>query len=125
MPASSVGALNGWGLYLIASAALIAALAPQLAGTTQDSREGSDYRIADGIQSILDSLHPGTVVTFSFGGLPSGDQARLEGHEVILTYGKGAFALRTLFDLPNVTLAPDVSYQAWLEGNEVGVRESG
>jgi len=112
-------------VYLIASAALIAALAPQLAGAAHDSREGSDYRIADGIRSILDSLHPGTVVTFSFGAWPMGDAARLDGHDVNLTYGDGTLVLRTLYDLPNVTLAPNASYQAWLEGNVVGVREIG
>jgi hypothetical protein len=112
-------------VYLIASAALIAALTPQLVGATRDSREGSDYRVADGIRSVLDSLRPGTIVTFSFGSWSTGDSARLDGNEVILNYGNGSVALHTRYDLPNITLTPNVSYQVWLEGNRVSVSEAG
>ena len=123
MPATSIGALNAWGVYLIASAALIGSLVPQLARTAQDSREGSDYRVADGIRSVLDSLHPGTVVTFSFGS--TGDSARLVGREIILFYGNGTVTLQTRYELPNITLTPEVSYRVWLGGNQVGVSEAG
>lgn len=112
-------------MYLIASAALIAVLVPQLAGAARDSREGSDYRVADGVRSVLDSLRPGTVVTFSFSSWSTGDSARLGGHEVILNYGNGSIALQARYDLPNITLAPNVSYQVWLKGNQVSVSESG
>lgn len=112
-------------MYLIASAALIGVLMPQLVGATQDSREGSDYRFADGIRSVLDSLRPGTVVTFSFGSGSMGDSARLDGNEIIFTYGNGTVSLQTQYDLPNVTLVPGVSYQVWLKGNQVGVSEAG
>ena len=111
-------------MYLIASAALIAALMPQLAGTAQDSREGTDYRVADGIRSVLDSLRPGTVVTLSFGSW-TGDSARLEGHEITLMDGSGAVALQTRYELPNVTLVPNVSYQVWLNGNGAEVTQAG
>lgn len=112
-------------MYLIASAALIAALVPQLGGVARDSREGSDYRVADGIRSVLDSLRPGILVTFSFGSWSTGDSARLDGHEVILTYGNGSVVFQTRYDLPNITITPSVSYQVWLEGNRVGVSEAG
>jgi hypothetical protein len=112
-------------VYLIASVALIAVLSPQLGGAAQDSREGSDYRVADGIRSVLDSLRPGTVITFSFGSLSAGDSARLDGNEIILMYGNGTVSLQTRYDLPNVTLVPGVSYQVWLKGDQVGVSEAG
>ncbi|HXW95114.1 MAG TPA: hypothetical protein VEJ19_05355 [Nitrososphaerales archaeon] len=111
-------------MYLIASAALIGALGPQLAGTVQDSREGTDYRIADGICSVLDALRPGILVTFSFDSL-TGDSAHLDGHEVSLIDGKGAVTFQTRYGLPNITLTPNVSYQVWLKGNEVSVSEAG
>lgn len=112
-------------MYLIASAALMGALLPQLAKTAQDSREGSDYRIADGIRSVLDSLRTGTAITFSFGPWSTEDSARLVGREIILTYGNGTVALQTRYELPNVTLSPGVSYRVWLNGNQVGVSETG
>jgi len=125
LPASSIASLDTWGVYLIASAALIAALMPPLVGTVQYSREGSDYRIADGIRSVLDSLRPGTVTSFYFGSWSTGDSAHLDGHEVILTYGNGTVALQTRYNLPNVTLSPDVHYQVWLKGNQVDVSGAG
>ncbi|HYA55555.1 MAG TPA: hypothetical protein VED22_02035 [Nitrososphaerales archaeon] len=112
-------------MYLIASAALIAALVPQMAGTAQDSREGSDYRVADGIRSVLDSLRPGTVITFSFPSWATGDSARLSGNEVIFMYGNESVALQTRYNLPNSTLAPGVSYQVRLKGNMVSVSQAG
>jgi hypothetical protein len=112
-------------VYLIASAALIAVLSPQLVGAAQDSREASDYRVADGIRSVLDSLRPGTVITFSFGSWSAGDSARLQGREVILTYGNGTVALQTLYEVPSITILPDVSYQLWLKGNHVVVSVAG
>jgi len=112
-------------VYLIASAALIGALAPQLARTAEDSREGSDYRVADGIRSVLDSLRSGTVVTFSFGTWSTGDSVRLDGREINLMYGNGTVALQTRYELPNMTLVPGISYRVWLVGNLVGVSEAG
>lgn len=125
MPASSVGVLNAWGIYLVAAAALVAALSPQLIGATQDSREGCDYRTADGIRSLLDSLSPGTVVTFSFGAWSTGDLARLAGHAVSFANGNWRVIMPTRYFLPNVTLSPGAQYKIWLEGDSVRVNELG
>jgi hypothetical protein len=96
-----------------------------LIGATQDSREGSDYREAEGICSVLDSLRPGTVVTFSFGGWSAGDSARLAGQVVSFANGNWTVNMRTQYSLPNVTLSPGVQYRVWLEGNSVRVNEGG
>jgi len=117
--------MNAWGIYLVASAALVGALTPQLVGVAQDSREGSDYRMADGIRSVLDSLRPGTVVTFSYGALSAGESARLSGHEVSFVNDNLTVAVRTLYSLPNVTLSPGVEYRVWLGGGSVRVGEIG
>ena len=125
MPASSVGVMNSWGIYLIASAALVAALTPQLIGASQDSREACDYRMADGIRSVLDSLRSGTVVTFSFSGWPTPDSAHLTGHAIVFTGANWTVTARTRYSLPNVTLSPGVNYQVWLQGSSVRVSEHG
>ena len=103
----------------------MAALTPQLIRATQDSREGCDYRLADGIRSVLDSLHPGTVVTFSFTGWSTGDSAHLTGHAVSFEAGNWTVVMQTRYALPNVTLAPGIEYQVWLEGDSVRVNEPG
>jgi hypothetical protein len=117
--------MNAWGVYLIASVALVAAFTPRLIGTTQDSREGIDYRMADGISSLLDSLRPGIVLTFSFGAWSTADSAHLSGHLVSLQDGNLTVTMRTRFSLPNATLSPGVQYRAWLEGGSVRVSELG
>jgi hypothetical protein len=125
MPASSLAALNSWGVYLIASAALVGALTPQLLGVMEDSREGADWRIADGIRVALDALRPGIALTLSYGTWSSSDTVHLGGREVSIAYGNGTITLPTVWNLPNVTLTPSVSYRAWLSGATVQVTQAG
>ena len=95
MPASSAGVMNAWGVYLIASAALVGALSPQLSGTAEDSREGCDYRVADGMRSVVDSLRPGMAVTISFSDWSTGDPAHLSGHEIRFASGNWTVIMLT------------------------------
>ena len=125
MPASSIGVLNSWGIYFVASAALVGALTPTLIGAVHDSREGCDYRVADGIRSVLDSLRPGMVVTLSFSGSPTVDSARLSGRAVTFADGDQTVTMRTQHSLPNVVLSPGVQYEVWLQGDSVRVRKPG
>jgi len=103
----------------------MAALSPQLTAATQDSREGYDYRIADGIRSVIDSLRPGMLVAFSFGTWSISDSAQLAGHTISITGGNWKVIMSTRYSLPNVTLLPSAQYQVWLEGNSVRVSGPG
>lgn len=125
MPASSVGALNAWGVYLIASAALILVLSPMLTGAARDSREGADWRTADGVRAVLDSLRPGITLDMSFGVSSSADPLRLRGHLISCDYGGGTISLPTRWALPDVTLSPLVNYAVRVSGGEVLVVRSG
>ena len=125
MPASTIGAMNSWGVYLIASVALIGVLSPQLVGVTRDSREGADWRNADGIRAVLDALRPGMVITFSFGAWSTSDEVYIGGNLVSVSYGNGTISLPTTWSLPDVVLSPSVSYRAWLDGDEVQVTRAG
>lgn len=125
MPASSVSALNSWGVYLVASAALILVLSPQLTGAARGSREGADWRYADGVKNVLDALRPGISVGLSYGASSSGDPLHLEGHRISCAYGSGTISLPTRWALPNATLSPSVNYLVWLSGGEVQVAQVG
>jgi len=125
MPASSIGALNAWGAYLIASAALVGVMAPQLVGLARDSREGADWRIADGVRAAIDALRPGTTIILYLGTLSSIDQVHLEGNSISIASGNGTVALATEWSLSNITLAPSHSYRLSLEGNEVQATQVG
>jgi len=125
MPASSIGALNAWGVYLIASAALVGVMSPQLMGLTGDSREGADWRVADGIRATIDALRPGTTIVLYFGTLASMDQVRLGGKSIAITWGNTTVGLESKWNLPNATLAPSHVYRLRLVGNDVQVTPVG
>ncbi len=125
MPASSIDAINSWGIYLIASAVLVSALLPPLLGAAGDSRKGADWRVADGIQHALDSLRPGITLSLSYGSWPLADTVQLDGREISIDYGNGTIRLPSLWNLPFTTLAPSGVYRVWLEGDNVRVSAIG
>ena len=110
MPASSMGELNSWGLYLLASAALVLLLSPQLFQVVAISRASADWRNLDGARAAIDSLRPGIVVPFSFGASKVSDPLRLQGDEISCADGNGSISMRVGWALPNYTLYPATGY---------------
>jgi hypothetical protein len=110
MPASSLGGLNGWGVYLLAALVLVLILTPQLTGVARDSRASADWRILDGIRATVDSLRPGVRVVLSYGIAQLSDPVLLRGHEMTCFDGNGAISMRVAWALPNATLLPGTVY---------------
>ncbi len=125
MPAASVGATNSWGIYLIASAVLVGIMTPQLMGVAGDSREGADWRCADGVRAALDALRPGVTIVMACESWPGGDPIKLGGTQVSAAYGSGTIVFPSRWRLPNVTLVPSATYRAWLDGAQVQVTPIG
>ncbi len=125
MPASSIDAINSWGIYIVAAAVLVSVLFSPLLGAARDSRKAADWRVADGLQRELDSLRPGITLSVSYGGWPSADAVQLDGKEISIDYGNGTIRLPVAWNLPAITLAPSVIYRVWLEGENVRVSASG
>lgn len=121
MPASSVGALNSWGAYLVASLVLLAILSPPLVSASRASREGVDLREVEGVSAVLSSLVPGMAVNLSFGSGPGGDSIVLNGSSVSSSFGPGGASVTTRLALPAMTLFPGVGYTARLVAGEVRV----
>ncbi|MDG6985188.1 MAG: hypothetical protein JRM73_00380 [Nitrososphaerota archaeon] len=125
MPASSVSALDSWGVYLVAAAALVLMLSPSLAATAKASREGADLRYLEGVRAVLASLRPGVGVEFSFGGWPPSDPITMDGNALTCSYGGGALELNSSRALPGMTLYPGVLYLAQLSSGAVEVTRVG
>jgi len=125
VPTSSVSTLNSWGLYLIAAGALVGLMSPQLIGVAADSREGTDWRYADGIRAALDSLSPGMTIVLTYGSWPGADPIHLSGRLISVAYGNGTISLSSRWDLPSMTMSPFLSYRAWIAGTEVQVTTIG
>ena len=117
--------MNSWGVYLIAAAALVGVLAPQIAGVASLSREGADLRCAEGVRATLDSLRPGMAVVFSFDAWPLSDPILLGGTAISVSYGNGTVTLPVEWQLPSLTLSPSVPYRAWLANGTVQVAPVG
>jgi hypothetical protein len=121
MPASSVSSLTSWGLYLLATVALLAILSPMLSGSFQSARVGADSRNLDGVRSVLDGLRPGMRITFSFGEATGSDPIRIEGHLISCTSAAGKMTVPSRWGLPSMIVLPSVAYTAQLEGGSVKV----
>ena len=119
MPASSIGALNSWGTYLVASLALLLLISPALAAASRGSREGVDLRNTEGVGAVLSSLTPGVSVRFSFGSSASADPIVTQGHELLCSYGDGQVEIRTATLLANATLRPTTLYLAYVSNGAV------
>lgn len=124
MPASSVSALNSWGVYLAASLVLLALLSPALVSAARTSRAGADFREVDGVSAVLSSLAPGMTVTFSFGYGPGADPLVLTPTSIVCSYGPGNVSAASPWALPATTLFPGVRYAASLEGGTVRVADA-
>ena len=120
MPASSLGSLNSWWVYLLASAALVLLFTPQLAGVATDSRAVADWRNLDGVRAVIDSLRPGLTLQFSFGAGGFSDSIRLGGHTVSSFDGNGTISMAVVWALPNVTLVPSARNSLSLAQGLVG-----
>jgi hypothetical protein len=124
MPVSSLSSLNSWGTYIIAGLALMLVLAPTVESAAYDSREGVDYRNADGVRAVIDSLRPGVSVSFTFGSSSSNDPLRVVGDTIVVSYGRGTVSLQTTWTLPNETLFATVAYVASIDGGVAEVSRS-
>ena len=121
MPASSVSAMNSWGIYLVASAALILILAPSLQKISSDARIASDWREIDGASRIINSLSPGMTVHLKLGS-DTKDAIRLHGYEISCDDGTGKLLRNSRWPLPDYALLSGVGYMISLGANGVEVK---
>lgn len=110
-------------MYLIAAAVLLLIFTPEISAAALASREGADWRYADGVRAVLDSLNPGVKITFSYASSPSADELVLAGDSVSVNDGQGVLTFRTAYPVPGMTLMPTLSYVAQLIGGRVEVTE--
>lgn len=124
MPASSIGVMNSWGVYLMASACLIVLITPTLYKTSNNARVASDWREVDGLTKVINSLRPGMSVQLEL-WMNSTDSVRLQGYIVSCDDGSGTLTGKSVWLLPYYTLVHGVSYDLKLDGSLVEVTRTG
>jgi hypothetical protein len=100
----------------MAALAMTLVLSPALTSAAKDSRQGADWRILDGVRSVLDSLRPGFTAFLIFGAPGTSDSIHLGGHRISISYGGGSILQGSKWTLVNATLLPGVAYRVWLAG---------
>jgi hypothetical protein len=108
----------------MAALAMILVLSPALTSAVKDSRQGADWRVLDGVRSVLDSLRPGFMAFLTFGVSGSSDSMQMGGHRISISYGSGSILQGSKWNLANATLLPGVAYQVWLAGGTVQVAKA-
>ena len=124
MPASSIGVMNSWGVYLTASAFLILLLTPALYKTSNNARVASDWREVDGVTKVINTLRPGLSVQLNL-RMNSTDSVRLQGYLVSCDDGSGALTEKSIWFLPSYILVHGISYDLKLDGSRVEVTRTG
>ncbi len=118
MPASSVSALDSWGVYAVSALALTLVLAPSLSSLLTDSRESADLRNVEGVAALIDNLRPGMKLNFSFAG-GVGDAISLGGTTITCAGADHSIALETAWPLQAVVLRPSSRYAFSIDGGMV------
>ncbi len=125
MPASSISALNSWGAYVIAAAALALVLAPTLNGLYVQSREAADARNLEGVLSVVDGLRPGMKVNLTFAGGTGSDPIALRGRTAACGFQGWSLVLPIMWPANNSILDPSAKYALWLEQGHLEVSRLG
>ena len=120
MPASSVSAMNSWGVYLVAAAALVLLLVPALQQVSADARVASDWRVVDGVSRVINNLRPGMRVVLR---LPSNstDAVLLHAFDISCNDGRGTIRMTSRWLLPDFAFVPGVLYTLTLDDASVEV----
>ncbi len=121
MPASSVSSSVSWGVYLVASLALVTALTPAIRGVSQFSQEAALGTVVQGVASVVNGLEPGMAASLVLQIPAANASVRLEGHTVVGTLGGIRISQPSSWALPNTTLSYGVVYTLTIEEGRVEV----
>lgn len=121
MPASAYSSSFAWGVYLVASLLLVAALYPSLDGIAGYAEAYAAESIAAGVCSDLTALRPGMSFTFGFSSLPPSTSISLGPDFVQVKVGSSSTKIPVSLLLPNITLLPGNAYTFALAGTAVEV----
>ncbi len=117
--------MTSWGLYLVAAAALVLILSPQLTALSRSSREAADFRFMEGVRYAIDSLQPGVEINLTSATFLAPDPIRLHGFQMTCDYGGGTISLTSRWPLPDATLSPPSHYLLSLTGGALQVTQAG
>lgn len=121
MPASSYSSSVSWALYLAASFLLLGTLFPVLNGAREYSDAKAATATADGLSEEINSLRPGVTAVARFDSPGSALSVELHGHSLLVLTSNFVVQKQCEWLLPNMTLAPDTSYDLQLLGTRLEV----
>ncbi len=125
MPAVSISSQLSEAVYFASIVGLAVLLARPVYLVYSGSQERSAQAVASGVETVIDSMSPGTTVVTSLESYPGVPlSVALGGTTVTASFGTESATARVTWSLPHVTLSPGVSYSFTLKGGDVIVAQA-
>lgn len=122
MPAVTVSSQVSLAVYFVSIIGLSLLLARPVYLVFSASQERGAEAVASGLGSMIDSMSPGTTLVTTLEAYPGvGLSVHLSGDTVEASFGNSSATYAVRWLLPDVTLAPAVSYSFTLQGGTVKV----
>ncbi|MHB8674736.1 MAG: hypothetical protein ACYDAK_13800 [Candidatus Limnocylindrales bacterium] len=125
MPAVSISSQLSEAVYFASIVGLAVLLARPVYLVYSGSQERSAQAVASGLETMIDSMSPGTTVVTSLESYPGVPlSVALGGTTVAASFGTESATAHVIWSLPHVTLSPGEPYSFTLRGGDVVVSQA-
>jgi hypothetical protein len=125
LPAVTVSSQLSQAVYFVSIIGLSVLLARPVYLVYSASQERSAQVVASGLQTVIDSMSPGTTVVTSLEGYPGVQlSVALSGSTVSASFGSATATAQVRWELPKETLSPGTAYSFTLNGGEVAIAQA-
>jgi hypothetical protein len=125
LPAVSFSSQLSEAVYFVSIIGLSVLLARPVYLVYSASQERSAQAVASGLEAMIDSMSPGTIVVASLESYPGVQlSVSLSGTTVAASYGSATATAQVKWELPRETLSPGAPYSFTLNGGDVVVAQA-
>jgi hypothetical protein len=125
LPAISISSQLSEAVYIVSIIGLFLLLARPVYLVYSGSQERSAQVVALGLEAMIDSMSPGTVVVTSLESYPGVQlSVVLSGTTVAASFGHSTATAHVRWGLAPATLSPGVTYRFTLNGGHVDVAQA-
>ncbi len=125
MPAVAVSSQISQSVYFISIIGLSVLLARPVYLVYSAAQERSAQDVASGLESMIDSMSPGTTVVTSLESYPGVQlSVSLSGSTVAVSFGNATATAQVRWELPHATLSPGADYSFTLNGGDLVVAQA-
>ena len=125
MPAIAVSSQLSDAVYFVSIIGLSVMLARPVYLVYSASQERGAQAVASGLESMIDSMSPGTSIVTSLESYPGVQlSVALSGNTIAASFGNATTMAQVRWGLPHATLSPGEAYNFTLSGRDVVVEKA-